>query len=73
MCTIVFLKEILNGTKSLLKLDQIKTIPRIPKYAEIDVKKFWNEIKTDNSFNQYFPSVFMNEKRVPDRTYFFTV
>lgn len=73
MCTVVFLKEVLNGTKQLLKLSEITAIPKVPRLSEIDVKQFWSELKLDPVFSSYFPSVFMRENRVPDRSFFFTV
>ena len=69
----VFLKGVLSGEKKLLKIQEAKAIPKIPKYGEIDVHKLWNEIKVDESVSVYFLDAYLQEKYVPDRTYFFTV
>lgn len=61
------------GTKQLLLLSQVKSIPKIPRLAEIDVRLFWADLKQDETFSKYFPRVYQNINRVPDRTYFFTV
>lgn len=73
MCSIIFLKEILKGEKKLLLLTQVKSIPTIPRLPEIDIRHFLNDLKNNIQFFQYFPSVYKNPDRVPDRTYFFTV
>ena len=73
MCSMPFLKKVLNGKKQLLKMTDSGSIPHIPRLPEISLEKFWNELKNDDDFSQYFPDAYYNEGRVPDRRYFFTV
>ena len=54
MCTLNFLKDVLNG-KKLLKVSQIKGIPRLPRIPEINVCNIWNDIKHENNITIYFP------------------
>lgn len=63
----------LNGTKNLLKVKNTQAIPQVPRLAEIDTKKLWNEIRGDKTFSSYFPDSYCKNGNVPDRTYFFTV
>lgn len=73
MCSLIFLREVFKGEKSLLKIEQAKQIPKIPRIAEINIKKLWDEIKKDQALFRYFPNVNAIKGNVPDRNYFFTV
>ena len=73
MITTSFLKGVLNGSKNLLEIKETQAIPQIPRYAEIDTKKMWDEIRGDNKFSRYFPDSYCLNGNVPNRTYFFTV
>ena len=47
MCTLTFLKEVLNGNKSLLKMSKINGIPPVPRIPEINAEAIWNNIKQE--------------------------
>lgn len=68
MCTMLFFRDILRGHRKLLKVAEAQSIPKIPKYCEIDVRKLWNEIKVDLNFQTYFPSSMLENRTIPDRT-----
>ena len=70
MASMLFLRAVINGRKRLLKVRSAVAIPKIPKYGEIDVRKLWNEIKSDAVFSEYFPDTYLQGNYVPDRTYF---
>lgn len=68
----ILLRHVLEGKKKLLPLIQAQSIPKIPRFAEINISKLWNEIKEDPMFGQFFPDAYLVTKKVPDRTFFFT-
>lgn len=73
MCSLIFLRSVLEGKKSLLKLSETPQIPGVPKIAEIDIRKMWGEIKGQQKMAKYFPDIYQKDTYVPDRKYFFTV
>lgn len=73
MITYEFLKDILSGKKKLLKQFDIKEVSFIPRFCELDVRVIWAEVKQIERMKQYFPSGFIEKKRIPPRPYLFTV
>lgn len=73
MISLTFLKDILSGKKSLLRMDEVKIIPRIPKIPEVDVKQLWLETHKEPKLSQYFPAIYISSGRVSNRNYYFTV
>lgn len=73
MCTLTFLKSVLNGKKKLMKITQIVGIPDIPRIKEINSSIIWNDIKNDAVIGNYFPDILLATDRTPDRTYMFSV
>ena len=66
-----FLKQVLAGEKSLLKMSELKAV-NVPKYDKLSVKYIHPRIKEDPKVLKYFPNRYP-EGRVPDRTYTFNV
>jgi len=52
-----FLKEVLTGSKKLLKLNEVNRV-NVPKYDELSVLSFWPQMKEDEEFMKYFPAKF---------------
>ena len=52
-----FLKEVLTGSKKLLKLNEVNRV-NVPKYDELSVLSFWPQMKEDEEFMKYFPTKF---------------
>lgn len=73
MCTLTFLKDVIRGTKRLLKLTETAVIPQIPRLAEIDIKLLWYTIRKDKKMAEFFPEIYVRGKSAPNREYFFTV
>ena len=73
MCTLVFLKDVLSKRKELMKMNQITGIPQIPRIPEINCQLIWNEVKYISEISKFFPDIYINSIRIPDRTYLFTV
>ena len=73
MCTLTFRKDVLSGRKSLLKVTQIAGVPDVPRIPQINAETIWNDIKHENTIIQYFPEIYVNSARIPDRTYMFVV
>lgn len=69
----IFLRDVLQGRKQLLKVSETQAIPKVPHFQEIDVRVLWSEIKIDSKFSSFFPDMYVKKDYVPDRTYFFTV
>lgn len=69
----IFLKAVLSGEKLLLKIKDVQVMPKIPKYAEIDIKKLWGEFKTDDRFKAYVLNIYLRPNYVPDRSFFFVI
>ena len=66
-----FLKAVLTGDKSLLRLDQVSRI-NVPLYDELAVGKLWPMFKDDTQFMQFFPTK-MAKGRLPDGEYTFNI
>ena len=66
-----FLKEVLSGTKRLLKLKDLKPV-HVPQFDELSDQKLWKEMKDDEAFLSYFPSK-LPKQRLPCRSYFFNI
>lgn len=73
MCTLLFLKDVLKGSKTLLKTSDVTGIPKIPRIPEINSADIWKDIKGDPEIAKYFPDSFVHSNRVPDRNFMFTV
>jgi len=73
MLTMDFLKDVLSGKKSLLKVSQLKEVDKIPRYPEIHVPTLWADLKTDEQIKKYFPDSFIYKSRIPQRDYMFSV
>ena len=73
MCTLGFLKQVLSGNRSLLKVSEINGIPKIPRIPEINAGKIWTDIRGEERIAVYFPENYTVSNRVPDREYMFTV
>ena len=73
MITMDFLRGVLNGEKLFLKMSEVKIIDHIPRYPEIDTKLIWEQVKKHKTVQKYFADSFVNLKRVPNRTFLFTV
>ena len=52
-----FLKEVLTGSKKLLKLNEVNRV-NVPKYDELSVLSFWPQMKEDEEFMKYFLTKF---------------
>ena len=66
-----FLRDVLNGSKRLIKKKDIEYIS-VPGWDELAVKNLWPELKDDSEFNIYFQDEFANDKS-PNREYFFDI
>ena len=66
-----FLKAVLTGEKSLLRLDKVTRI-NVPMYDELAVGKLWPMFKDDAQFMRFFPTK-MATGRLPDREYTFNI
>jgi hypothetical protein len=73
MCTLAFLKDVLKGSKKLLKNNAVAGIPKIPKIPEVNAQLIWNDIKNDQLVAVYFPDAYIHGNRTPDRNFMFTV
>lgn len=73
MSTLCFLREVLRGTKKLMKVSDLTGIPKIPRIPEINARLLWEEIKEEAQITIYFPSVYLIGSRIPDRNYMFNV
>ena len=54
-------------------MSQIVGIPDIPRIREINCSIIWEDIKEDPVINAYFPDIFVQTIRVPNREYMFNV
>ena len=66
-----FLKEVFEGSKSLLGLSEVKYV-NVPLYDELSVGNLWPRLQDYPEFLTYFPSKFP-KGRLPDRTYMFNI
>ena len=73
MTTILFLRDVLRGHENLLRVSQAQAIRKVPRFQEIDVRKFSSEIKLDERFSSFFPDLFVKRKLCPWSHLFFTV
>ena len=73
MCTLTFMKAVISGNKKLMKMSQVVAIPDIPQIKEINTSVIWEDIETDSVISEYFPDIFIETARTPDRTYMFNV
>lgn len=73
MFTLTILKDVLKGSKKLLKLSESAMIPHIPKLPEMDIKLLWKDIRQDDKMAQYFPEIYVKRKSTPNRNFFFIV
>ena len=72
MCNRDFIKAILRGDKSLLKMSEIRQV-NVPKYDELSTKKLYPlQLDGHPEVMCHLPDSFPKE-RYPDRDYFFTV
>lgn len=68
-CTWKFLRQVLSGTKELLKIDEIDCIYKPPRLQEIPVARLFNQIRNNPQLMRFFPET----NRPMDKAYFFTV
>ena len=54
-------------------MSQIVGIPDIPRIRAINCSVIWEDIKNDPIISMYFPSIFVQSTRVPNREYMFNV
>lgn len=73
LITLDFLREILKGTKVLLKKDEMVGLVNLPRFRSICVKELWKDIKGDPKLQVYFPISCVKKKCVPDRMYLLSV
>lgn len=73
MCSLSFLKDVMVGKKSLMKIDKVMRIPKIPRIPEIKAEEIWEELKKETEITKYFPQVYVESDRVPNRDYMFSV
>jgi len=66
-----FLKEVFEGNKRLLELNEVKYVI-VPLYDELSVGNLWPELQEFPEFLTFFPSKFP-KGRLPDRTYMFNI
>ena len=66
-----FLKLVLIGTKSLLKLSEVKWVSA-PHFDEISVASLYPKFSKDPALMRYFQDQYPRNK-LPDRSYFFKV
>lgn len=65
-----FMSVVINGTKSLLLVSQLKTITLPPKVEGLRMATLWAEVQQDKELMRYFPAY---HGRVPSKAYFFNV
>jgi len=73
MCTLTFMRDVLKGEKKLLMASATTGIPDIPRIREINAAVIWADIKGDETIKQYFPDIFTDSERTPNRDYMFKV
>lgn len=66
-----FLKEVFEGNKRLLELNEVKYV-NVPLYDELSVGNLWPQLQEFPEFQSFFPSKFP-KGRLPDRTYMFNI
>ena len=66
-----FLKEVFEGNKRLLELNDVKYVI-VPLYDELSVGSLWPQLQEFPEFLSFFPSKFP-KGRLPDRTYMFNI
>jgi len=67
-----WIKNILNGSKKLLKLTQIKPV-NVGNFPEVSVKHLFEEFSGRPEIAVYMPPVTSKKMKQLDRKYFFTV
>ena len=72
-CTLSFLKDVLCEKQKLLLVSPITVISGIPRIREINCDVIWQSIKEESFINSYFPDIFVQTIRVPNREYMFNV
>ena len=68
-----FLRDFLVGKKLLLKLKDVETTGKIPRFEEFGVKNIWDLVKDKLDFKPYFPDIPAGSKNLPDRDYLLNV
>ena len=71
MVTKDFLKEVLQGKKSLMKMHEVRFI-NPPLFDEIAVKHLYNDVSQQQGMKEYFPDVFPKGCQC-DRGYFYNI
>ena len=66
-----FLKDVLQGKKNLLKMDQVKFV-NVPAFDEIGVKYVYQKVLQLDGMAQYFPDKFPKNTQC-DKSYFYNV
>lgn len=61
------------GKKELMKIDKVMGIPKIPRIPEIKAEEIWQELKKETQITKYFPQVYVESNRIPNRDYMFSV
>ena len=63
--------RLLNGDKKHLSLNTMSKTPIPPRLKGVVLKNYWNRLKKDPGFRQYFPDKYFNN--CPTREFFLTV
>ena len=66
-----FIKAVLNGSKSLMKLTDVRWCEP-PHFDEVSVKNLFPKFEQDDKVMQYMPDS-LPKGKFPDRRYFFNV
>jgi hypothetical protein len=66
-----FIFEVLNGTKKLLKQNQVKINVIPPRIKHLRIKEIWTHLKEDEDLLRFFPNQCL--KYEPPRSFFFTI
>ena len=71
MCTKPFLKAVLQGTKTLIKLDKVRFV-QVPIYDELSVKNLYSKFLELYETSNYFPDHYASGRQC-NRDYFFNI
>ena len=73
MKSLKFLRDVLHGSKKLLKKINIKGTTKIPRLTKINMASLWTEVKNFPENTIYFPDASVLKHQVPDRNFLLNV
>ena len=64
-----YIRQILNGSKKLMKIQQLRLVDPPPRIRELTVRAIWPQVCNDQNLLSYLPD--LRPGQLPERRYFF--